>query len=180
MAILKKTTLPLSILLIITIIIALYYFLDYNGYLSLFTQPSSIKNKIATNGSLSPSPIPSRSPYPLIPDSGTAGTYNISQPPQPGPEFTHITIDPLDAKLNEPVILTAVLNHSESVDYVKSTIETDQHPLSFNLEFVSQSGTSQTWRGEFILSEPILYKYIYHLEAKSMSGTTSLPMALRN
>jgi len=177
----KKLTLPLTILLVISVIFSLYYYLDYNGYLSLLTEPPSSQIKVSPSISASPSPtLPARSPYPLIPDSGTAGTYNVSQPLQPGPEFTHITIDPIDAQLNQTVTVTVTLNHAESITSVRATIETDQKPLNLNLNFISQNGTSQTWQGAIVLSEPILYKYVYHFTAISSSGVTELPMALRN
>lgn len=180
----KNHTLALSLILIGVILSALYYYI-YVSYPFLFTtiQTSFEKSKSLLLKQPSPSPnpslAPSHSPYPLVPDAGTAGTYNVSQKSQ-GSTITKISIDPLDARQGDTIKVQLTIKSRGSIEHVKAQVVTDEKPQSFKLTGKSITQNEEVWEGSYKLTSPILYKYIYTFEVKDSTNTTTLPMALRN
>ncbi len=183
----KSLVLPLSILLIVVSIGATYIYLKIT-YPALFEATiSQIYDKIviptqkeAAKDQKIASPLPTHSPYPLIPDTGTAGTFKVSHSSANGPKITNIIIDPLNATLNDEINITLTLSHPSAIKKVSANIETDSDPININFKKDSRVGNSESWSTTFQLTSPILYKYIYNFSASDDTNSSSLPMGLRN
>jgi len=186
----KTLLLPLSILLAVVSLSATFIYLKIS-YPELFRNTvSQIYDKVLvpTNkqaakdqiDQLIVSPIPTHSPYPLIPDTGAAGTFKVSHNAELGPKITNIIIDPLNATLNDEINITLTLSHPSAIKKVSANIETDSDPININFKKDSRVGNSESWSTTFQLTSPILYKYIYNFSASDDTNSSSLPMGLRN
>lgn len=127
-----------------------------------------------------PTPAPTRSPYPLIPDKGSAGTYKVSHNAGSGPTITNIEIDPLDAKQGDNVKISITTTHTTPITSISSQIKTDQDPINLTFRPKSNTDNTQVWETEFQLTRQISYTYIYHFDLSDGTHQSSLDMALRN
>ncbi len=142
--------------------------------------PKSLKSSFL-NKPHSASPIPTRSPYPLVPDQGSAGTFKISQSQKSGPIFTSAIIDPLDAKLQEKVTIVFTLKSTQPLESITGKIKTDHNPITIILSPQSRKDDIEMWSTSFTLSEPNLYDYIIELKAKDQyNQVTSYSLPLRS
>lgn len=199
----KSLILPLSLVLIVLIIGGGYYYLN-TLYPTLFKEtikrtyqaiiPSSKeentdvnteaqeKNNNLPSPSLSPtpSPTPKHSPYPLIPDSGTAGTFKVNHSSNGGPTITNIKIDPLNAKLGDTVTITLNLTHPTEIKDINGSVKTDSKPLYFAFTKKERQNTNEVWSGQLTLTEPFLYTYIYSFNSSDGQKSSTLDMGLRS
>lgn len=179
----RSHTLLLTIILIGTALTATYYYL-YITYPSLFSKNlTKIYNSITPNQTSSlnsPLPSPTRSPSPLLPDSGTAGTFRVNHQSPDGPTLTQVIIDPLDPNLGDLVTVKLTLSHPQSIDSVKAILETDDQPQPLSFDRDSRTLDTETWISTFTLKSNVKYHYLFRFEAKSGTQKTIAPMALRN
>lgn len=204
----KSLILPLSLLLVFLIIGGGYYYLN-TLYPTLFKDtvkrtyqaiiPSSKEENtdINTDGNTdsnidinanlpksnalpSPSPTPRHSPYPLIPDSGTAGTFKVNHSSNGGPTITNIKIDPLNARLGDTVTITLNLTHPTEIKEVNGFVKTDTKPLNFTFTKKERQNTNEVWNGQLTLTEPFLYTYIYSFNSSDGQKSSTLDMGLRS
>lgn len=185
----KSRTPYLLAILAIVLLSSTYYYLKI-AYPTLFSSTNQkltdalsrlTQNQAASDRSDSiPTNTPLPSPYPLIPDQGTAGTFSVTHDSQKGPKITNIKIDPLAAEQNEKVTVELTLSHPNPVQSIIGTIQTDTTPITFKLSPASTTSLSQVWTGDLTLSEPFLYTYIYTFLASDGTHTSQLDMALRS
>lgn len=125
------------------------------------------------------SPSPTHSPYPLVPDQGTAGTYKISQSNKNGPLFTAAIIDPLNATPSDNISITFTLKSEHPILSVSGKIITDHNPINISLHQKSRSNNLEVWSTNFLLDEPNYYEYIFEMIAideQNQSTKYSLPL----
>lgn len=179
----RSHTLILTIILIGTALTAAYYYL-YTTYPSLFSENiARVYNSVVptqTTYLASPLPSPTRSPSPLLPDSGTAGTFQVSHQSPGGPTLTQVVIDPLDPNLGDLVTVKLSLSHPQSIDSVKAILETDDKPHRLTFDRESRTQSTEIWTTTFKLKSNIKYHYLFRFEASSDEQKTLAPMALRN
>jgi len=139
-----------------------------------------LKREAATTAEKLSSPLPTRSPYPLVPDDGTAGTFKISQGTHKGPTFTDLRIDPLDAKVGDQVTVTLGLSSSTTVISLTGALFTDSGKIDLPFQKTSRKNNSEKWVAQFELTQSILYTYKLNFLASDGSDTSNLSMAPRN
>ncbi len=199
----KSLVLPLVLVLVCLIIGGGYYYLN-TLYPTLFKEtikrtyqaiiPSSQEENTDVNTeaqeqgnnlpnpslSPTPSPTPIHSPYPLIPDSGTAGTFKVNHSSNGGPTITNIKIDPLNAKLGDTVTITLNLTHPNEIKDINGSVKTDTKPLNFTFTKKERQNTNEVWNGQLTLTEPFLYTYIYTFNSSDGQKSSTLDMGLRS
>ena len=124
--------------------------------------------------------LPTRSPYPLLPDDGTAGTFKVSQGEHDGPPFTEIRIAPLDASIAQDVTITVSLASPIKVTSVAGTLYTDTGKISLVFQRASQSKDVEKWKTSFTLTQSVLYTYKLNLAASDGASISRIDMAIRN
>jgi hypothetical protein len=182
-----RSYLPILIVVLVGVILGSSYLYLQATYPAVFASPiKHIYNAInpesrrAASTEATPLPSPTRSPYPLIPDQGSAGTYKVSHVTPSGPKITNVTIDPLDAKVGDTTTVTLTLTHPSNIQKIAATVDTDTKPLTLSFTQQSRTDTTEIWQTKFKLTNLILYTYIYHFEASDGTNTSQLSMALRN
>lgn len=125
-------------------------------------------------------PTPKPTIYPLIPDSGSAGTYNVSQGAHSGPSVTRVVFDPLDVKKGQELKVTVTLQSASGASNVSAVFTMDSSSTNLNFQKVSSSGGNETWEVKFTLTDSVNYKYILNLTAKDASGTNNITVAPRS
>lgn len=142
--------------------------------------PAIGNRQAATTSQPTPTPLPTRSPYPLIPDDKTAGTFKVSQGTHDGPTFTDIRIDPLDAKVDQVMSITVDLNSPTNIMAVSGTLYTDMGKVPLSFQKISRNNVTEKWKTSFTLTQPVLYTYKLSLVANDGTSTSSIDMAPRN
>ena len=197
----KSLIIPLSLTLVIVILAGSFLYLK-STYPEVFVNPVKTvyntfvppSHRAATdqltstvdepkNGSqshLSSTPAPTRSPYPLIPDKGRAGTYKVSHNSFGGPTITSIQIDPLNIKIGEIVEVTLVLTHPTEIKNISASITTDISNQNIQFTKKERNENVEIWVGKIKLEKPVLYKYIYKFSASDGQKSSTLEMALRS
>jgi len=125
-------------------------------------------------------PTPSYPPKKLIPNIGTAGTFNISQSQKSGPIFVKASIDPLSPETAKKISATLTLKSKQPITDFSGKIKTDQGYLPIELSRVSRTEDVETWIGKYHLTQPVLYTYILEFTVNDETGTkTDYSLALR-
>lgn len=154
-----------------TVVLLTNYYL-HTSYPQLFTNLRSQIRGVFPTPQPSSTPLPTRSPYPLIPDKGTAGTFNISQSHKVGPIFTTAIIDPLSANSGDKVNLTLTIKSDQTIKSLTGNVLTDKNPIKIKLSFNSRTDNTETWTGIYNLTAPVLYNYVLQFDASD--GTTEI------
>lgn len=178
----------LGILLLITIVAAGYYWLSQE-FPTLFKLPESITlqsesedrddTKIVTTDPLTGEEIPLKTPTPLIPDKGTAGTFAVSSGDKTDPQMTSVEIDPLDAKKGDNLTFKVTLNSVAEVKSFKGWIKSDTTVQEITFTRSSRSGIAEVWTGSVKLNSTVDYTYILTLEGSDGKNTRTLPLGIR-
>ena len=143
-------------------------------------QPTDIIPNPTLAATPTPTPKPKHSPYPLVPDSGTAGTFKVTHSSGGGPTITDIKIDPLNAKIGDTVIVTLNLTHPSEIKNITGSVRTDTKPLSFTFNKKERQNNTEVWIGKVTLTEPFLYTYVYSFESSDDQKHSTLDMGLRS
>ena len=143
-------------------------------------QNASVNLKSMKPDNSTSSITPKRSPFPLVPDQGSMGTFNINQSSKMEPKFINATIDPLNAKIGNEITIIVTLTKSSDIQSITGKVDTDVTPISFKFSKLSSQDKTETWQAKYKLDQPFDYKYVYHFVAKTSSSTNQLDMALRN
>lgn len=186
----KSLVLPLVLVLSGVIIGSGYLYLK-TTYPALFSDPlQRIYETIvpynrravsdATEESTPKIALPSRSPYPLFPDDGTAGTFKVSQGKHDGPTFNEVRIDPLDAKIEQDLSISITLTSPTNISSVAGTLYTDTGKISIVFQRVSRNNNIEKWKSNFKLTQSVLYTYKLNLVANDGNSTSNISMAPRN
>lgn len=125
-------------------------------------------------------PTPKPTIYPLVPDNGTAGTYQVSQPKHEGPTFRQIVFDPLDAHKGDVLKITISVESESGVQSLTGNFQMDSSQSPVIFKKLSRQGILDTWIAEFKLTDSVFYKYILNLSAKDSKGTSSMTIAPRS
>lgn len=112
-----------------------------------------------------PSPTPRPTPIPLIPDSGTKGTYQVSQGKHQGPTFTQVIFDPLNVQKGQILEIQVTTKADIPAEKIIGTLQTDNFQIDLSFEKVTEDGNSETWQTSFKLTDTVFYKYILTLSA---------------
>ena len=136
-------------------------------------------NQAAKTSEPTPIPLPTRSPTPVIPDDGTAGTFKVSQSNHKEPSFTDVRIDPLDAKVGDKLKISVKLISSTPANTIVGNLKTDIGMQQLIFKKISRSSTTESWETEITLKQPVLYNYILHIEGSTTDQSNSFDMALR-
>lgn len=134
----------------------------------------------STNELQKSSPLPTRSPYPLVPDDGTAGTFKISQGSHSGPTFTDLRIDPLDAKVGDKVTITLGITSTTPTSSLSGALFTDTGKIDLPFQKISRKNDTEKWVASFELTQPVLYTYKLNFLANDGTNTSNMTMAPRN
>ncbi len=177
----RSLVLPLTLLLLGVSLGSGYLYLE-TTYPALFKQ---IYERIipprqaASTTAPASSPEPTRSPYPVLPDAGTAGTFKISQGTHTGPTFTDLMIDPLDAKVGDQMTISIQLTSPTPVISVTAKLLTDGGIVDLTFQKISRDGETEKWRSTFDLTQSVLYNYKLTLYAQHGETTSQVSMAIR-
>lgn len=185
----KSLVLPLSLLLLGTALGGTFLYLNttypevfanpverlYNTITSPSRQAATTKLADSTNSN----PLPTRSPYPLIPDTGKAGNFNVSTGTNKAINLQKVTIDPLDPELSEQITITLTIQSSIDIDQVTANLETDSSPQTLSFKRESSTNNVEVWVAKFKLKYPVKYKYIYKFKIQSADQVFEFPMGLR-
>ncbi|HET7098660.1 MAG TPA: hypothetical protein VFI61_00260 [Patescibacteria group bacterium] len=176
------------ILLFIAIVLGGVVYIVGKNYVPL-NNPSTTSNDLSLNqidATLNPIPTPTPIPtpkptiYPLIPDNGTAGTYQVSQPKHSGPTFGQVIFDPLDVKKDQNLKITVKVDSATGVQSLTGNFQMDSSQKSLTFKKIGNSGTIETWEVDFILPDSVSYKYILTLTGKDSQGTSTMAIAPRS
>lgn len=135
--------------------------------------------KLATPSSV-PTPTPKPTIYPLIPDNGSAGTYQVSQPAHVGPTFRQVIFNPLDVKKDQNLKITVTMETQSAVQSLTAKFQMDSSQKDLTFKKTATSGQKETWETEFALTDSVSYKYILNLTAKNSQGTATMTVAPRS
>lgn len=135
--------------------------------------------KLATPSSV-PTPTPKPTIYPLVPDNGTAGTYQVSQPAHAGPTFRQVVFNPLDAHKDQNLKITVTVETQSSVQSMTGNIQMDSSQKALTFKKTGSQSQKETWETEFILTDSVSYKYVLSLTAKDSQGTANMTVAPRS
>lgn len=178
----------LVVILLLSIFGALYYFLSQE-YPALFKLPASItlEKKPETkdlDSSVTTNPLTGESsaqktPTPLIPDQGTAGTFAVSSGDKTDPQMTNVEIDPLDAKNGDNLKIKVTLTSAAEVKSFKGWVKSDTSVQEISFTRSSRSGITEVWTGSITLNSSVDYTYIITLEGSDGRNTRTLPLGIR-
>lgn len=166
----KSYLLPLSIGLFITILGSAYIVVKVSS-------PQLFSN--SSTSSVTPSPVPTRSPYPLKADLGTAGTFNISQSHKIGPIFTKFVIDPIVPQTLKDIKITLTLKSDLEISSLTAKITGDKDPIPLEMTKVSRVNNIETWSSTFKLTQPVDYNYIFNFTANDGTNNIVFDLPLR-
>lgn len=171
----KSHLLPLTVLLILVITGSLLFYLSVarpDIFRTWQTKIYKSINKEILDASPSPTPIPTRSPYPLKADQGTAGTFSISQSHKVGPIFTKFVIDPIVPQSENDIVITLTIKSELEIKSLTGKITGDENPIPLSLSRVSRVKNIETWTSSYKLTEPVDYTYVFNFTASD--GTTDI------
>jgi len=126
-----------------------------------------------------PTPVPTRSPYPLIPDKGTAGTFKISQSHKVGPIFTNVIIDPFVPQLEHDIKINVTIKSELELTGLEAKITGDKDPIPLEMTKVSRINDIETWSSTFKLTQPVDYTYIFNFTANDGTNNIIFDLPLR-
>jgi len=86
-------------------------------------------------------------------------TASISANPEISPEFKTVTINPLDVRVGENQILTAVVYSINGITNVTTTTQLDNGTLNLNLVKASDDGTTSIWNVSWIVYDTHIDTY---------------------
>lgn len=146
---------------------------------------NTISRLVSSIAKRSPSPKPqiplnSPPPQPLVPDTGTAGTYTISVSAKTGPIFTTLSIDPLTDELKKDITVKVNLKSSKPIQSITANVQSDTSSVPLKLKLVTRDGENETWEGKYQLQDSANYTYILNFEAKDDNGTNKYSLPLRS
>lgn len=127
-----------------------------------------------------PTPTPKPTIYPLIPDNGSAGTYQVSQPAHAGPVFRQVVFNPLDVAKDQNLKITVTIETQSSVQSLTGNFQMDSSQKALTFKKVGSQSQKETWEIEFNLPDSVSYKYILSLTAKDSQGTATMSVAPRS
>lgn len=179
----------LGFVLLITIASAAYYWLSQE-YPELFKLPTSItsqprtdtqeeKKQTVTTDPLTGEKVIQKTPTPLIPDKGTAGTFAVSSGNKTDPQMTNVEIDPLDASKGDNLKIQVTMNSIAEVQNVKGWVKSDTTIQEIVFSRISRVGITEIWSGSIILNSTVDHTYILTLEASDGKNTRTLPLGIR-
>lgn len=166
----KSYLLPLSIGLLISILGSAYIIIKVSS-------PQLFSN--SSTSSATPTPVPTRSPYPLKADKGTAGTFKISQPHKIGPIFTNVIIDPFVPQVEKDIKITATIKSELELTSLTAKITGDKDPIPLEMTKVSRVNNIETWSSTFKLTQPVDYTYIFNFVANDGTNNIVFDLPLR-
>lgn len=177
---------PIFILVFIAVILAGAFFLAWKNLTApiptppppITGTPQPITLQTAPPAAATATPIPTI--YPLIPDAGTAGTYNVSQGPHSGPTFRRVVFDPLDVKKGQDLKITITLESNSGVSSLTGTFTMDNSKKDLSFTRVSDQGATEVWETTFNLTDSVDYKYILNLTGRDAGGTSTIAVAPRS
>jgi hypothetical protein len=177
---------PVFILVFIAVILAGAFFLAWKNLTGpiptpppLAGTPPPITLQTAPPVAVTTStPVPTI--YPLIPDAGSAGTYNVSQGPHSGPTFRRVVFDPLDVKKGQDLKITVTLESNSGVTGLTGSLTMDNSKKDLSFTRVSDQGATEVWEATFNLTDSVDYKYILNLSGRDAGGTSTISVAPRS
>jgi hypothetical protein len=186
----KNNNSGVSVILILVFIVAVLSGAFYLTYKSIITTPELPPPDAPPGISMTPPassvipPTTTETPppkiYPLIPDSGTAGTYNVSQGPHSGPTFRRVIFDPLDIKKDQELKITVILESNSGANSLTGVFQMDNSSTNVTFQRLSRQGTTETWEVKFTLTDSVDYKYILRLTSNDSGGTSTMGVAPRS
>ncbi len=143
------------------------------------TDKNSLSQAI-TYGKGTPSPTPKPTPIPLFPDSGTKGTYKVSQGKHSGPTITQIIFDPLVAQKDQILEIQVKIKTDIPAEKLIGKLQTDDSQIDLSFEKITTDNQSETWRTSLKLTDTVFYKYILTLSAINGSDISKVTVAPRS
>ncbi len=168
----KSYLTPLTLTLVITILGSIYVFSKLNR-LQLFPK----LNKPSTTSTSFPTPT--RSPYPLKADLGTAGTFQISQSHKVGPIFSNFIIDPIVPQTSKDIKITVTIKSDLELKNLTAKIATDKDPIPLEMIKVQRLDNQETWTSTYKLTSPVDYTYIFNFIASDGTNNIVFDLPLR-
>lgn len=168
----KSYLAPLTLALAITVLGSMYIFykLNHIQFFPKLNKPSTTSKSF---------PIPTRSPYPLQADQGTAGTFRISQSHKIGPVFTNFIIDPIVPQTNKDIKITVTIKSDLELKSLTAKIATDKDPIPLQMIKTQRIDNQETWTSTFKLTKPVDYTYIFNFIADDGSTNIAFDLPLR-
>lgn len=107
--------------------------------------------------------------------------YQVSQAEDlVGPQTRSVEINPHDPKVGEKQTLVVTTAYDAGVKSINVKLMSDGDEQEMSLSQVSEEGTLATWKGEWMVTQPVLYQYILEFTLEGADGASNvLPITIR-
>ncbi len=136
--------------------------------------------QVSTAATVTPTYKPTPTPIILQPDTGTKGTYNISQGAHAGPTFQQVIFDPLDVQKGQTLTITVIVTANSNSQSVTGTLQTDSGKKNLTFQKTQTTAASEFWSASVTVDSTVWYTYILTINATSAEGASSATVAPRS